>query len=319
MDSPAISIIVPVYNTAAYLRQCVESVLAQSYTDWELILVDDGSTDESPALCDDLSRQDGRIRVLHQQNRGLPGARNAGLEEAAGRYVLFLDSDDFYRLNAGLESLVQIAESGSYDVVCFGYSRYYDDTNTFSKPLVTFEGLFGGPAPVLLPEMVKKNAWQSSACIKLIRHEALGDLRFPEGITGEDIEWSAALALRVHSIGFFDTSLYAYRAREGSISRAVGPHRLVDLVGTVERLAATQDVPEALRTAFFGYAAYQYCTLLINWQLSRPKPDRQLKQRAKQLSYLLKYDTNLVVKLTRITYGVLGFDLTGKLMLPFRS
>lgn len=92
--APLISVIVPVYNTAPFLRECVDSLLHQTFSDFELLLVDDGSTDDSPAICDDYAARDNRIRVIHQENRGLSGARNAGIDAAKGTYLSFVDSDD---------------------------------------------------------------------------------------------------------------------------------------------------------------------------------------------------------------------------------
>ena len=95
MDNNLISVIIPVYRVEAYLRRCVDSVLAQTYTQTEVILVDDGSPDGCPAICDAYAREDGRVRVIHQENAGLSGARNAGIEAAKGAWLSFVDSDDY--------------------------------------------------------------------------------------------------------------------------------------------------------------------------------------------------------------------------------
>lgn len=116
---PKVSIIVPVYNTAAFLAECVDSVLRQTFSDFEVWLIDDGSTDGSAALCDRYARDDPRVHVLHQKNGGLSAARNAGLERAAGQYIYFLDSDD-YILPTLLETTVRGISRG-YDAVFFSY------------------------------------------------------------------------------------------------------------------------------------------------------------------------------------------------------
>lgn len=94
MSTPKISCIVPVYNVEKYLRRCVDSILAQTFTDFELILVDDGSPDGCPAICDEYAEKDSRVRVIHQENKGVSAARNAGLDMARGEYVCFVDGDD---------------------------------------------------------------------------------------------------------------------------------------------------------------------------------------------------------------------------------
>ena len=102
-----VSVIIPVYNVRLYLERCVQSVLRQTYKDLEIILVDDGSKDNSGELCDQLALSDQRIRVIHQENQGLSGARNTGIRQATGEYIIFLDSDDEWLLSDGLENLLQ--------------------------------------------------------------------------------------------------------------------------------------------------------------------------------------------------------------------
>ena len=116
-----ISIIVPVYKTERFLNACIASILAQTFTDFELILVDDGSPDSCPALCDAAAAKDSRIRVIHQKNRGLSGARNAGLDAAEGEWIAFVDSDDML-LPQALEKAHSTAEKTGADVVLYGFA-----------------------------------------------------------------------------------------------------------------------------------------------------------------------------------------------------
>ena len=120
-----ISVIIPVYNVEKYLRECIDSVLNQSYQNLEIILVDDGSTDSSGEICDEYEKQDIRIRVIHQKNQGLSGARNTGFQNANGEYVYFLDSDDWIVPEA-IKCLVKRAEEESADVVFFEAFSFED-------------------------------------------------------------------------------------------------------------------------------------------------------------------------------------------------
>ncbi len=134
-----ISIIVPVYNIGKYLRRCADSILAQSFGDYEVILVDDGSTDSSPAICDSLAFSDSRFRVLHRANGGPWLARYAGLNASAGEYVMFVDGDDW--LNEGcLESVAGVLASGPPDLICFG-SRYVYPGRT-EEQIYPYTGLY---------------------------------------------------------------------------------------------------------------------------------------------------------------------------------
>lgn len=130
MSNPKISVIVPVYNVEKYLRRCVDSILAQTFTDFELLLIDDGSTDKSGEICDEYGRIDGRVRVFHQENGGVSKARNVGLDHAKGEWMTFCDSDDYVNeiwLSAFME------ESEEYDVVVSGF---YFVSNNMQDPFV---------------------------------------------------------------------------------------------------------------------------------------------------------------------------------------
>ena len=118
MKIPSISIIIPIYKVEKYLKRCVDSVLAQTFTDLEIILVDDGSPDNCPQMCDMFAEKDSRIKVIHKENGGLASARNAGMRIATGKYISFVDSDDWLKLNM-IENVVAIAESDDYDFVRF--------------------------------------------------------------------------------------------------------------------------------------------------------------------------------------------------------
>ena len=125
---PSISVITPIYNTASYLDQCIQSILAQTYTNWELLLIDDGSTDSSGAICDKYAKHDTRIRIIHQPNQGLSATRKRGIDNAKGDYIIFLDSDDYWIDNEILSKLLKIAEQYNADVVRGEYIRISGDS-----------------------------------------------------------------------------------------------------------------------------------------------------------------------------------------------
>ncbi|MEE0594535.1 MAG: glycosyltransferase family 2 protein [Eggerthella lenta] len=126
-DTPIVSIVVPAYNGERHIRQCVESVLAQTMPDFELICVNDGSTDGTGSLLDDMAARDDRMRVIHQENKGEGAARNAGLDVARGRYLAFFDADDFAEPQL-LEKVVRRAEETGADVVAYRVDSYNDET-----------------------------------------------------------------------------------------------------------------------------------------------------------------------------------------------
>jgi len=127
MKNVDVSVIVPVYKTEKYLKDCVESILSQNYTDYEIILVDDGSLDEAPSICDEYCRNYQNIKVVHKKNGGLSSARNIGIENAVGKYLIFVDSDDTVEPDL-LESVVPVAERAGSDVVIFGINTIVSDS-----------------------------------------------------------------------------------------------------------------------------------------------------------------------------------------------
>lgn len=307
------SVIVPVYNVAPYLDACAESVLRQSCGDFELLLIDDGSTDGSGAACDAWMARDARVSAVHQSNGGLSTARNAGLQRAKGTFVLFLDGDDFYPRADMLACLSE--KTDGRDVLCFNYARY---TDALQKPLITAPRLpLPAGAAQAKRELVRANAYTSSACFKAVRRSVLLENRifFEKGVLSEDIEWSARLLRCAAAIDYLDEVFYAYRVRPGSISRSVSLKHVQDLCGIVERLAAAlPEDSDALAQACGGYAAFQYATLLINMHLCRPAPDAAWQKRIRCLAPLLRWDLCPTVRLIRRVYRVAGFSLTGRLL-----
>lgn len=309
------SIIVPVYNVQDYLTQCVQSVLDQTYTDFEIILVDDGSVDDSGKLCDYFAEKDSRVVVIHQVNQGLSGARNSGLAKARGRYILFLDSDDFYPQETFLEEIAR--NGGEKEVICFNYARYFKE---LQATLIDFQEISGSTAGTLLLEMVKKNAYISSACVKAVKRSLLleNEIIFEVGTISEDIEWSAKVMCAAKNVAISPNAIYAYRVREGSISKAVSWKHVSDQLRILNKLIETKPEGEKMLVeAYYGYTAFQYCTILINARLCRPQLPREKWEEIRQLSWLLQHDTNRIVKLIRMVHSVLGLKITSWLLLVY--
>ena len=309
------SIIIPVYNVENYLEECVTSVLAQDFQDYEIILVDDGSTDGSGRICDKLQRFDSRIHVFHQQNQGLSGARNRGLDLAKGQYVLFLDSDDFYPQNTFLSELRK--QSRNSDIVCFNYARYTD--HLFS-PMLNYPSTVSLDKDSLLLELVKRNTYASSACFKAVKRSLLVDnrIQFELGTISEDVEWSAQILLSAQSISLAPQCLYAYRVRQNSITHTISVKHVYDQCKTIQKLSTISvNGNDLLKEAYYSYTAFQYCTLLINIHLCKPKPARETVGEIKQMAWLLQYDSNRIVKLIHTVYQVLGFTMTSWLLLIY--
>ena len=214
---PEISVVVPVYNVAAYLPRCIDSILAQTWKDFELILVDDGATDECPRILDDYAKKDSRIQVLHKQNGGLSDARNAGMKLASGTYLSFIDSDDFIEPELLERCIVRLHETNA-DLVIFDYYQYYQETAV--KEVITNQ--FDENQTYSLkenPELLTGIA--NAAWNKIYRRTLFTDsgILYPWGCLYEDLGTTYRLLARASKVAFVNTPLYDYlKDRPGNIT-----------------------------------------------------------------------------------------------------
>lgn len=214
-----VSVIIPVYNVKSYLERCVESVLRQTFKDMEIILVDDGSTDGSGELADQLAVTDSRIRTMHQKNEGVSVARNRGIETARGEYVVFLDSDDEWLLEDGLERLLKESKAGC-DLIVFKRVDIWKEHEEVSADY-DLETISSMPdTSAVFAYLVKKQLFQFSACFLMTRRELLTENKifFPVGIVDEDISWNLHLWQCVHSVCFHNLPFYGYHHRANSVT-----------------------------------------------------------------------------------------------------
>lgn len=210
---PRVSIIVPVYKVGQYLARCIDSVLGQSFQDWELILVDDGSPDESGAICDAYASADSRIRAIHQANAGVSAARNAGLDAISGDLVAFLDGDDWWH-EEHLSTLTQLMERYQADITGCGFVRTTDRAPRTG---------FADSVHVLTRDetlawfLGSKHALMSVVWGKLYQRTVIGDSRFPVGLIHEDEFFAPSAYLRADRMVMTDQVLYYYWQRDDSI------------------------------------------------------------------------------------------------------
>ena len=218
VNNDLVSIIVPVYKTRAWLEKCVRSVLAQSDGNWEMILVDDGSPDGAGELCDALAAEDARIRVIHQENAGVSAARNRGLEEARGAFVVFLDSDDW--VDAGYLSWLRARqeESGAELVVC-GYTLEDGTTDGESAgkaPSKPLDEKLLSSEDFLAGALRDENGIILSVCLGMFSIQAIGSLRFDTALAyGEDSLFLAEVLNRTEKVWYDPVPLYHYLVSRG--------------------------------------------------------------------------------------------------------
>lgn len=211
---PLISIVVPVYNVEKYLNQCVSSIINQTYNNIEIILVDDGSTDNSGAICDEWSERDCRIKVIHKTNGGLSDARNAGMQIATGELIGFVDSDDYISENM-YELLYNNMLENESDISACGIELFWDD-ETPSR-MLTPPGNYLLTKTKALEATIQESLIVQPVVYKLYKRKLIKNIFFPVGKYHEDVFWTYQAIARAENISIFDTPCYFYRQRSGSI------------------------------------------------------------------------------------------------------
>lgn len=217
-----ISVIIPIYKVEAFLDNCITSVVEQSYKDLEIILVDDGSPDNCPVICDKWASQDKRIKVIHKTNGGLSDARNAGLDVATGEYLSFVDSDDWIAPNM-YQVMIDTIQKEDADICSCGIMVSYKDRQEPSKICS-----FVGNSEEALNMIYNDTAYPVAAWNKLYRRKCWDDFRFPVGKICEDTFTTYLLVDHAKKIVQISNPLYYYRIREDSIMTSTFTRKRMD-------------------------------------------------------------------------------------------
>ena len=318
-----VSFIIPVYNVEQYLNECVDSILGQLADDCEIILVDDGSTDGSGAICDRFSEQNSKVRIIHQKNSGHSAARNAGLQMALGKYVSFIDSDDYIGQGC-VKEIINWIKASDADI-CFmeGYKLFADGITESLGDQVDREQVLGRNKEEVFRYLSTRPKYPGSACTKLFRREFLieNEMKFPTDLThAEDLTFCLNCFLKAEKFDALSCPFYYYRQnRVGSMTSNVSSssfHGLSAFVSNfADNLTDKQRKPYTKITeCAMAFVAYEYSILL--WEYSRQNgiERNEAKTFLKNYKWVLEYGAAKKVKLIRMIVCVLGVDLTSKLL-----
>lgn len=215
MENELISVIVPIYNMEKYLNKCVDSILNQTYSNMEILLIDDGSTDLSPKICDEYMKTDSRIKVFHKKNGGLSDAKNFGIKKASGKYVAFVDSDDWIENNMYENMYYKLKDTKSNIVVC---GRYIEYENGEKKEWYNKNEIIINKEQSLIYLNSFYN-FDMSSCDKLYEKSLFDNIEFPYGKKCEDAYTTYLLFNKADRVTYIPKCFYHYFQRGGSISR----------------------------------------------------------------------------------------------------
>lgn len=231
---PRLSIIVPVYKVEQYIHKCVESILAQGFKDFELLLVDDGSPDNCGKICDEYAQKDERIRVIHKENGGLSDARNFGIEAAKGEVLSFIDSDDYIDSHM-YEEMLEYMDKHDLDVVCADVYIVRGEKLKF-KPRYNEDKIFVDKEAI---NEILDGSLDNSACNKIYKRSVVADVRYPKGRVYEDVATTYKIIFNSKRVGYMCKPYYYYIKRESSIvaSSFNSKSRYDQFLGYKERLS----------------------------------------------------------------------------------
>ncbi|WP_100012065.1 glycosyltransferase family 2 protein [Lentibacillus sediminis] len=291
---PVISVIVPVYNIESYLPKCVDSILAQTFTDFEVILVNDGATDQSGEICDFYAMHDQRVKVIHQPNGGLSAARNKGISQSRGKYLSFVDGDD--RIDKHMfEKLIEKCLLTECDIAVCAVGREIDGEETFQQPKM--ESIIELDNTEGMRELFKGQLYRFAACSKLYKKECFERISYPENKIHEDLATTYKVMACARKVTFINYVGYVYVKREGSIlNQSYNEKRLDSFPAWKEIIKfMDQNYPELSNEylACFGYWAIDHM-FFIHYQID----DKQIKQ--EYLKYIRKYIQNNYKSLIRL-------------------
>lgn len=313
---PKFSIIVPVYNVEKYIDECVQSVIGQTFTDWELILIDDGSTDNSYEICRSYAENDIRIQAIHQDNVGASGARNKGMANAAGEYILFLDSDDFYNKDICLETISNKLDKTKSDILIFGCTDFNMLTG---KSIVSRTGYN--------LELIDKNNYRDTMHYLLSSKMIPGgptifafrrdialrkDICFMQGIQDEDYDFVLSVLLNSNSITAIDDHFYSYR--HGRAESVTGTGNILMIKGIDYTLnkwlpICSRMEDEILRKDYFNYIAFIYTTGFVVTGRMKGDTKKESLKLMKKHTDVLRYGYWRKTRITKFAVKLLGMNL----------
>lgn len=308
MADSMVSVIVPVYNVQQYLPQCVESILAQTYQRLEIILVDDGSTDGSGRVCDELAQRDNRIQVIHKPNGGLSDARNAGTKVCNGTFVFYLDSDDYLEQDA-IMALVSIQSESHAEVVIGNYFYTYSDREDIAQPET---GTIQKNNRKEAISLLMQGKLQTFAWGKLIRADIAKRHPFPVGKLFEDHFWTHLVFQDCETVVYSSKPMVHYRQRGNSISYTFNLKRLDIIEGWRERIVFLQQEYPDMVDAYLHRCAEDTVSLawLVLTRMEKNKWQGFLKLREFIVEYQLEQysEGNVKVLLTSLRKGNIQYS-----------
>lgn len=313
--------VIPVYNVETYLLDCVSSIISQSFEDYEIILVDDGSPDNCPKICDSLALKYNFIKVIHKENGGSSSARNVGLQEARGEYVIFLDSDDKWIDKNALYLISDLINKYKPDLIAFGVEDYDPNTERkiISRGKYNQELLNSASKEDLIDHLIFTNNFPGAAWMLVVSRHLLNnnEISFKEGVTAEDFDWIVKVFCAANSIKVLDRIVYQYRCvNDGSItsrprlSGVLGIHNAISNWLSLDFRNYPQSITD--------YLASVYLQELLNYAGLSKSEKKIAKEYVREVKVILLRSRNIIHKCMYLFLYIFGVNPLSKMIMNLR-
>ena len=315
-----LSVIIPVYKAESYLKQCVDSVLNQHLQDYEIILVDDGSPDACPQICDEYAGRYPQIKVIHQKNAGAASARNVGLMAAQGEYIMFIDSDDWWNPNVDVNIMINVAfENPQTEMYLFTSLDYVEGEGFYRRSEHNNLGkIRTDRVEHYYSDLIDNGNLEVSACTKILKRSFLleNGLTFATGRTGEDNQWMIRSLRKLKYVSILNEPLYLCRIdQKDSVTHNIGQKNIKDLLYIVEESQAYyKEKSNSVMKYELCFCSYLWFSALGLYSQINRKDKQEVYPVFKKTADVCKYSNSSKTRLAYTVYKMCGIKLTSFLL-----
>lgn len=307
-----LTIVIPVYNLENYIEECLNSIKNQTFYDFEVIIVNDGSTDNSQKIIEGFISNDSRFKLINQKNGGAASARNTGIKTACGEYITFVDGDDYYLNDTCLETIMQKVQEFKPDMLQYKMVMYYPNNNKYvEEPNITTEDKYFYDMKDYLKNTIQNSKMSVSPCDKIIKTKLLLDkeIFFEKMAMLEDIDWSFTLYQNIDNIFVFNFPAYVYRKqRPNSTTYSYNLQKMHACLGFLEKWSDRKNYKITdMADLFFSYVAYQYIIFITIYDSK--VFNKEENNKIKELKWLLEYNLNFKVAKSQKIYKMFGYGI----------
>lgn len=308
------SIIIPVYNVQDYLKRCVDSILIQNYKDFEILLINDGSIDNSALICDEYAKFDSRIKVLHKLNEGASAARNDGITNAAGNYIMFVDSDDYWEGTNALQSIFKRLVENKAELILFGYKILNINTGLTSTIKSNYDSVFLSSSKKndSVKYLFENNLFPSSVWVIAVEREVLlkNDIYFEVGLIAEDIDFLIKLFSSISAIDSIEDIFYVYlKNRKDSVSNTSGKKGVESMLFILDKwVPKFLNNKDEISKYYLSFLAFHYSTVFLTFAYLEPKIQKELIPRLHAYFFMFKYTSSFKPRIINFILRLFGIE-----------